>query len=323
MKRKLGIVSAITLLFCAFAVHAQQDPQFSMNMNNKLFYNPAFAGMNNGICVYTVGRQQWVGFEGRPESYLLGGHGTFKIPGINLRSGGGLIILGDGLGQSHFTTVKGMYSAHIPLNIIGSDPGHLGVGLSLGMLQFGIGNNWRAVDPNDSQIPYLGYQKTAFDMDFGLYYQTSKLFFGASMSHLNQANFEDVNVNTSFKMKSHLFVMGGYDFPLPNPLFVLKPSIFLKSDMVTAQVDLNSIVEYNNFLWGGLSYRYIDAVVVMAGVNWAPGYIPGTLRAGYAYDVTTNKLASGSNGSHEISIQYCLQLKQKSPVSRHKSVRFL
>src|SRR5690606_27942974 len=139
-----------------------QDPQFSQNMHNKLYFNPAFAGMNDGICAYMIGRQQWVGFEGRPETYLFGGHGTFTIPYINLRSGGGLIVVGDALGQSHFTTLKGMYSAHIPLNLISSDPGHLGIGVSFGMLQFGLGNNWRATNPafQDPSIPDEGFQMT-------------------------------------------------------------------------------------------------------------------------------------------------------------------
>ena len=340
MKLKVGVISLLFVLSLVFKADAQQDPQFSQNMHNKLFFNPAYAGMNDGICVYTFARQQWVGFEGRPETYLLGAHGTFVIPGINLRSGGGLVITGDALGQMHFTSIKGSYSAHIPLNITGSDPGHLGIGISAGWLQFGLGNNWRSTNPyySDPAIPDEGFQSSKLDLDLGLYYKTNRMFIGASLTHLTGATFnaegeglgggfgtnpDVVNYNTSFSMKSHLFVMGGYDFPLPNPLFVLKPSIFVKSDLVSAQVDVNALVEYNNFIWGGLTYRYVDAVVLMAGVNWEPGTIPGTLRTGYAYDVTTNKLASGSNGSHEIFVQYCLKLKQKSPVSRHKSVRFL
>jgi type IX secretion system PorP/SprF family membrane protein len=334
------IIALVLSLFIGSTAYSQQDPQFSMNMNNKLFFNPAFAGMNDGICAYTIGRQQWVGFEGRPESYLFGAHGTFTIPFINLRSGGGLVVLGDALGQMHFTTIKGSYSAHIPLNIIDSDPGFLGIGASVGLLQFGIGNNWRSVNPyySDPSIPDGGFQASSFDMDFGVWYQTRRLYFGASMTHLNGASFESdglglgggfednpdvVNWNTSFKMKSHLIFTAGYDFPLPNPLFVLKPSVFVKTDLVSAQYDLNALVEYNNFIWGGLTYRWIDAVVAMGGVNWAPGNIPGTLRAGYAYDITTNQLRTGSNGSHEIFVQYCLKLKEKSPVTRHKSVRFL
>ena len=334
MLKNLRISFALVAIVASTASFAQQDPQFSMNMHNKLYVNPAFAGMNDGICAYTIGRQQWVGFEGRPETYLFGAHGTFLIPGIDLRSGGGVTVLGDGLGQMHFTGVKGMYSAHIPLNIIGSDPGYLGVGLSAGMLQFGVGNNWRPSDPHwtDPTIPDQGFQATKFDMDAGIFYQTEKRYFGASMTHINGAKFTadgpsiaagEPNWNTSFDMQSHLFVTGGYDFYLSNPMYVIKPSIFLKSDLVTAQIDVNCLLEYNNFVWGGLTYRYIDAVVAMAGVNYSPPIVPGGFKFGYAYDVTTNQLTAGSNGSHEIFVQYCLKLKKKAPVQKHRSVRFL
>jgi len=163
MSNYLRIVFVMCLLLAGVESFAQQDPQFSQNVNNKLFYNPAYAGMNDGICVYTIGRQQWVGFEGRPETYLLGAHGTFTIPKINLRSGGGLTVVGDALGQMHFTGIKGMYSAHIPLTIIGDDPGYLSIGASVGMLQYGLGNNWRATDPGytDPRIPDVGFQMTS------------------------------------------------------------------------------------------------------------------------------------------------------------------
>lgn len=334
-------IATLTGLLALFAIdaEAQQDPQLSMYFGPKLFYNPASAGMNDGICLYMLGRQQWTGFEGRPETYLFGAHGTFVVPGINLRSGGGLSIMGDGLGQMHFFGLKAAYSAHIPLNFIGGEPGHLGVGLSLGMLQFAIGNNWRSVDPyySDPIIPQDGYQLSKFDMDFGLYYKTEKLYFGISSTHLNGAEYsgeglgltDDVennpNVktwNSTFAVTQHFYVVGGYNYALPNnPMFVLKPSILLKTEAVSSQVDLNMLVEWDNLVWGGLTYRFIDAVVVMGGVNYP---LPvGTLRGGYAYDITTSKLSGGSNGSHEIFLQYCFKLKQKSPVQKHKSVRFL
>lgn len=318
-------------------VKAQQDPQFSMNMNTKLFVNPAYAGMNDGICAYMLGRQQWTGFEGRPETYLFGAHGTFTIPGINLRSGGGLSMMGDGLGQMHFFGLKGSYSAHIPLSFIGGKPGYLGVGLAAGLIQFGIGNNWRSFDDYfiDPIIPDEGYQASKLDLDAGLYYKTDDLYFGVSVTHLNSAKFDgEGNTleaqfpgiakawNSTFVMTQHIYVIAGYDFALPsNPLFVLKPSVFVKTEAVSAQVDLNMLVEWNNFAWGGLTYRYTDAVALMGGLIYQPG--KGTIRAGYAYDVTTSRLNQGSNGSHEIFLQYCLSLRKKPPVQKHKSVRFL
>ena len=37
-------IAAIALIFMAFVSVAQQDPQFSQNMFNRLYPNPAFAG---------------------------------------------------------------------------------------------------------------------------------------------------------------------------------------------------------------------------------------------------------------------------------------
>ncbi|MCO4807089.1 type IX secretion system membrane protein PorP/SprF [Salibacteraceae bacterium] len=329
----------IVLVLGAFGLlvnesRAQQDPQFSMNMATRLQVNPAYAGMNDGICVNLLSRQQWAGFEGRPETYLFGGHGTFTIPGINLRSGGGISMFGDGLGQMHFFGVKAAYSAHIPLNFIGGEPGHLGIGVSAGMLQFSLGNNWRSITPfyDDPTIPNVPYTSGSFDMDAGVYYRTKDVYFGISATHLNGANFQEggdeftdqggLGWNTSFDMARHYYLMGGYDFELPNyNLIVLKPSVMVKTDLSSAQFDLNLIAEWNNFLWGGASYRFTDAATLLGGINY--GLPKGNIRVGYAYDITTSRIRTGSNGSHEFFVQYCLKLKTPPPVQKHKTVRFL
>lgn len=340
MNLKLLKISVLILcLNLPLVLLAQQDPQISMFMVPKIIYNPASAGMNDGICAYLVNRQQWVGYEGRPETYLFGAHGTFVIPKINLRSGGGLSIMSDGLGQMRFFGLKGMYSAHIPVRFIGGEPGHLGIGASVGMLQFSVGNNWRAFDDyyKDPSIPDEGYQLSKMDLDLGIWYKTQKLYFGISSTHLNSSvysatgstffdQFGDkvaVGWKSNFQMKRHYYVTGGYRWAVPgNELFVLLPAILVKTDLVTAQFDVNMGVEWNNFAWGGVSWRYNDAAAVMGGLILRP--LPlGTLKFGYSYDVTTSNVRQGSNGSHELFVQYCLQLKQKSPVTRHKSVRFL
>lgn len=326
---------------CYFSGKAQQDPQFSMNFANKLLINPAYAGMNDGICAYLLTRQQWVGFEGNPETYVFGAHGTFMIPGINLKSGGGLTIMGDGLGQMHFSGIKGVYSAHIPLNFIGGKPGHLGIGVSAGMLQFSVGNNWRSLDEFylDPLIPDEGFSLGTFDLDAGLYYKTKDLYVGLAASHLSAPSYEAsgskflddfgpdqaVAWNSSFSMERHYSLMAGYDFEIPNyNLFVLKPSVYIKSNLKSAQFDLNLIGEWNHFIWAGATYRYTDAAVVMGGLNLGSNIIPkGNIRFGYSYDITTSAVVQGSNGSHEFFAQYCLTLKKQPPVQKHKTVRFL
>jgi len=46
------------------------------------------------------------------------------------------------------------------------------------------------------------------------------------------------------------------------------------------------------------------------------------IRLGYAYDYTTSRLKDYSNGSHEIMLGYCFNVKKRVPVSI-KNVRFL
>ena len=50
MKKIFTAIASLAFLFLGTTVHAQQDPQFTMNMFNRLYANPGYAGSNNGIC---------------------------------------------------------------------------------------------------------------------------------------------------------------------------------------------------------------------------------------------------------------------------------
>ncbi|MDG1426760.1 MAG: type IX secretion system membrane protein PorP/SprF, partial [Flavobacteriales bacterium] len=60
MKR---IVFLCVILFCVLSLSAQQDPQFSQNMFNKLANNPGYAGSTSGISTSVLHRSQWMGFD--------------------------------------------------------------------------------------------------------------------------------------------------------------------------------------------------------------------------------------------------------------------
>ena len=51
----LGVLSVVS-------VSAQQDPQFSQNMFNKLANNPGFAGSRGVVATSVLHRSQWMGF---------------------------------------------------------------------------------------------------------------------------------------------------------------------------------------------------------------------------------------------------------------------
>ena len=79
--------------------------------------------------------------------------------------------------------------------------------------------------------------------------------------------------------------------------------MFVKTDQISTQIDFNINVMYVDHLWGGVTYRLDDAVVLIAGYN-----INENLKFGYTYDITTSDLKSESSGSHEILLRYSFRI---------------
>lgn len=94
-----------------------------------------------------------------------------------------------------------------------------------------------------------------------------------------------------------------YDF---SPSLTLNPSVLYKTDLTKGQVDLNADLVYNNKIRGGLTYRSSDAISLLAGYK-----ITDNFHIGYSYDITTSKLNTVSNGTHEIVVNYCFRIKTK------------
>ena len=89
------ILVLLLALLSVVRVSAQQDPQFSQNMFNKLANNPGFAGSRGVIATSVLHRSQWMGFEGAPSTQ------NFSIDAeIPLLNGGlGLNIVKDAIAE--------------------------------------------------------------------------------------------------------------------------------------------------------------------------------------------------------------------------------
>lgn len=80
-----GILTAALCAGLAGVVHAQQDPQFTQYMFDRLSVNPAVAGTTGNMCVTALLRQQWSGFDGAPKTGLF----NFQMPISKISSGVG------------------------------------------------------------------------------------------------------------------------------------------------------------------------------------------------------------------------------------------
>lgn len=314
MMKRLSILGL--LLITTLISNAQQDPQFSYNMFNQLLTNPGFTGMNQAICASAIHRTQWMGFEGHPitTGFMLDAY-LEKIS-----SGAGLTILSDNIGFEKNIGIKGNYAYQLEIG-----DGLLGIGIGLGFNSKSLDGDWSSPvsleDPNanvylDPSIPH-SEKHGAFDMGFGAFYSSNNIYGGLGINHVITSKYSFETEKPPF-MARHYYLTAGYNYQLPNPLFELRPSFFIKSDGVTNQINLNLLLLYNKRFWGGMAYRFSGDLVFQVGM-----ILPNNLKFGLAYDFTMSDIGSYTSGSVEIFVNYCFNMSMKSSKGSYKSVRFL
>ena len=117
-----------------------------------------------------------------------------------------------------------------------------------------------------------------------------------------------------FNLSRHYFLIAGYYYEL-DPVFSLNPSIYLKADGATSQLDINTNLIYNNKMWGGVTYRLDEGVILLTGMN-----VNDDLRLGIGYDVT---MVNPMGNSLEIMLGYNFKIKTTKAISKYKNPRFL
>ncbi len=316
--RRLALVIVVFVAIVG-STFAQNDAHFSLFEFNTLNYNPGYAGSNDAICVTAVHRQEYVGFDkGRPQTTVL----SFDMPISAINSGVGLTVFQEAIGYQKEVSVNATYAYRLSL-----DYGTLGFGANVGYINRSINGDW--ITPEsllnggsiyiDPAVPHMD-SKGAFDAGAGVYYRTSNYYAGVSALHLTKPSFK---YNESDKSKNpyiapHLYIVGGYVYQLPNPMFELKPSALVQTDFVAWEFSVNAQFIYNKKFWGGLTYRSSNAIVPMLGIHLVNG-----LSVGYGYDVVLNKLATYTSGSHEIVVRYCFSVDMPRGAGRYRSVRRL
>mgnify|MGYP001240079241 CR=1 FL=1 len=308
------IFTAATCAVFVSAAFAQQDPQFTQYMFDRLSINPGVAGTTGSICATALLRQQWSGFDGAPKTGLFNAH----MPINKINSGVGVSVFLDELGQQKNTLARVSYSYHVK----GLGVGTLGIGVYGGLTSRSLGNKWVSVDPveNDNAIPANGTSGGVFDMGFGLYYMVpNKYYIGISSTQLPEGEVADVSI----KNARHYYVQAGYDWAIKgNQKYVLQPSVLVKSDAASTQLDLTANFLYNKMVWLGVSFRTEDAIAPMIGYQHQFANGQSSIRLGYSYDVTTSELSNYSSGSHEVMLNYCFKIVKKPDLQIYRNVRF-
>ncbi len=300
MKRILIFISVLLTI----NLYSQQIPQFSQNMFNKLANNPGFAGSTGNVSTSVIHRSQWLGFEGAPSTQNFSAHA--EVPFLN--GGVGLNVVKDAVGQFSNLGLQASYAYRMQLGL-----GQIGMGMSFGVFQSGLdGSNLTPASQGDNAIPTGMVDGSKLDLGAGVYYNTQDMYLGFSSAHMTEPIVEWSD-GKQYPLTRHYFLIAGYTYDLTSDL-LLHPSMYLKSDGATSQMDINTNLIYDN-MWGGVSYRLDEGIMLLAGLE-----INKDLKFGAAYDVT---LMNPMGNSFEVMLEYNFKIKTNKSISKYKNPRFL
>jgi len=322
MKKKIVLVASV--LSISSLVFAQQDIALTHFSYNKMGFNPGATGIDEGLCFSTVMRNQWDKVNGAPNSVAFNGEMNLPSFGMNYNAGVGLNLTHDAIGFNRQTNVSLGYSHHFQVG-----NGLLGVGLTLGMVNFGLNPTW--VPPqtlNDNVLP-ISSSVASFDANLGLFYKTQDWYAGVSATHIPgsalgvKTGATSNPQTTTYDMAQHFFAMGGYTFRN-----VAGGDIDVQGLMQTEfkyySFNLNARYIWRNKFYGGLAFRTSDAISPMLGVKFVDGGNPRgkwTGWAGYSYDANIGTISKISNGTHEIALKFCYI--PIIPITKSKHPRWL
>jgi len=312
MKKRLLVISAFLFTFSG-GVMAQQDKLITHFIYDKMSVNPGATGFDRDLCATLMYRNQWDKVNGAPNSVVFNLEANMRrwFPG-----GLGLSFYHDAIGFNRQNNLLLNYS--YPLDI--GSAGTLGIGVGIGMINFGQNPTW--VPPttqNDISLP-VGFNSTNLDLNFGLYFKgNADWYAGISSTHLSESLLKKKinNVDHAYQTKRHYYIMGGKTFNNIGKNDKIDLQTLIRTEFTKFSADINARYIWRDMLYGGITYRTIDAVGLMVG------YMPiNGLVISYSYDITTNKLASVSRGSHEIALRYCYKLPPV-PIQTSRHPRWL
>ena len=324
-------VVCILTAFLPVCIHGQSDPLYTQAWALPTLYNPAAVGSTDFLRISGRARLQWVGIENAPKSFSGAADIPFKL--IGRRWGGGVNVTQESIGLFSNTYVNGQISGRLK-KMFG---GELSIGIQVGY----FGSTFRGSDvyipddddyheSNDPSIPNQDVGGGTVDFGVGLRYVHPKFNVGVSVLHPAAPK---VKLNTKESTSSTatsdnhefetyvnrvLYLTAGSNIPVKNTLIELQPDLIVASDLKTFSGVLSLKGWYNKMFFGGVAYRWNDAVSVNLGAEFK------NFLLGYAYDIPTSRILKASSGSHEITVGYRMKLDFSGKNrNRHRSIRLM
>ena len=321
--KKLRLFYFLVFVCCMQEMNAQ-DMHFTQFYSSPVYLNPAMTGLNVCSRVTLTYRNQWPGIQKTYNSYMLAS--DHYIPDAKL--GAGMLMAHDEAGTGNLMTT--IVSPSIAYELRVSQEFGIRFGLQPGMAQKRINYNKLVFGDQIARggdVPTIEESKpskTYFDAGTGILFYTKQYWGGFALSHINRPNESLTGTTSRLPLKYSLH--GGYAHILNED-----ERDELKRKTVTSVFHYRHQKNFDQFDYGFyFNQNAFTAGIWYRGLNLVKKYKKGyqnndaiclifglqnkRTSFGYSYDITISKLASISQGAHEITLSYQLCSKKKKKV---------
>jgi type IX secretion system PorP/SprF family membrane protein len=302
--RKLFSVIIIQLGIIIGSINAQQEAHYTQFMYNKALQNPAFVGARRVNSLTALYRNQWIGFKGHPDSYLL----SFDGPVLSERTGLGVILAKQELGITQ--NLFGQLAISYGILQVNDMSLRIGINTAVRSYKFDLNNPDVYIKDRQDASLKIGLADTKnqmyFNLGTGLYFDYKNFYFGVSIPNLNKNLInlgQNPLVNYPAQEQRHIYAMTGGLLKLTEGI-EFKPAIMFKFvKNAPFSLDANMNLLFNRKFGVGASFRYGQTGGDSADLLT---FFQATDRVslGLAYDITLSGLKSYNSGSIEALVRY-------------------
>jgi type IX secretion system PorP/SprF family membrane protein len=291
MNRSL-FLTALGLMISLSAM-AQQMPMYGQYIFNSSVINPAQAGARGDNQAGILGRYQWVGIEGAPNTQTA--FANLTLP-FNL--GYALGIYQDQAGPVRELTIQSdvAYSSRITENWYLSG----GLRLVANSINIDLTNLSDVATSNDPMLGLDYRSGLRFNMGAGVLAFSNNHFIGISMPRALR-----IAHTQNYTATHHIFIYGGTTLDITREITISPSGLFKNAANAPAQLDINAVGSYENMIDFGPMIRSNLAKGLIDAIGFVAGYhLNDNWYFGYMYEFPTNRLSTATKQSHEISLRY-------------------
>jgi type IX secretion system PorP/SprF family membrane protein len=295
---KKTLFSLLLLVIVNLSSSAQQSIVYSQYLYNGLIINPAYAGSHVQLSATLSYRNQWVNFEGAPQTATLGAHTTLNKSKVGV----GFLATSDRIGSYSNTGAFGSYAYRIQ----DRKGGVFAMGVQGGIHNFRA--DYTELNLKNGQDPRFNGVVSELKPNFGggVFYYNKRFFGGFSVPViLKHSKFFNGGLEQLAMSRFYYLYMGAM-LPIDRTEKIkVSPSFLIRAEEgAPLNADNNLNVIFHDLISAGVSYRTEESFTTLLNFKLSEKF-----NFGYSYDWVTGDIRRFSNGTHEFMLNYRVRLR--------------